>query len=66
MGYKKPCYKNSINGTYHFVLVIQIRRVEGGKEYLVLVDSKKDKEERKTFFSKTENKREERRRLSVR
>ena len=28
MGYKKPCYKNSINGIEHFTLVIQIIRVE--------------------------------------
>ena len=40
----------------NFVLVIQIRIAERTKEYLVLVDSKNEKEGRKTFFSKTKNK----------
>ena len=38
MGYRHQFYKNSLSGIEHFVLVIQTRRVEKGKKYLVLVD----------------------------
>ena len=51
MEYEKPCYTNCLSGKYHFVLVIQIRKTERGKEYLVLVNSYKRirKEERRSF-----------------
>ena len=53
------------SGIEHFVIVIQIIITETRKEYLVLVDSKKDKEGRKTFFSKTKTKIYKRRRCSA-
>ena len=37
IGQKNEWYKNSLSGIESFVLVIQIVRVERGKEYLVLL-----------------------------
>ena len=54
---KSKLFIKSCRGKEHLLLVIQIIRVEIIEENLVLVNSKKEKEGRNNFFSKTKNQR---------
>ena len=45
------------------MLGIQIKRVKIGKDYLVLVDSKREKYVRNTFFSRTKTKKKKKKML---